>query len=65
MNTAPKPTTSTDYTSDTVSVRLPPELLKAIDAEAARLAPPGVTLTRSDAVRSLLTRAVNAGAALR
>ncbi len=49
-------------TATTVGVRLPPDLLAAVDAEVVRLraVAPGSSFGRSDAVRSLLLRALSA-----
>lgn len=45
-----------------VAFRLAPELVERLDRHAARMteAHPGLTFTRADAVRELLTRALDA-----
>lgn len=41
-----------------VGFRLPVSLIQDIDAEAEAMAPPGVRLSRTDAIRALLTEAI-------
>lgn len=45
-----------------VAFRLPPELIERIDAHATRMSTqhPGLTFTRADAARTLLTQALDA-----
>ena len=43
-----------------IAIRLPDSMLAALDAYAAEHAQPGLVLTRSDAIRMLLARALDA-----
>jgi hypothetical protein len=53
----PRPPSSNDVQ---VAIRLPAEWLARADALLPTLGPPGVTLTRSDALRAALARGLDA-----
>jgi len=61
-----KASETTTRTSEHVAVRLTPPELARVDAEAARLraSVPGVSVTRSDTLRALITRGLDSPAAV-
>ena len=48
-----------------IGVRLPASIVAALDDESARLAPPGIRVSRTDVVRVLLEEALAARSAVR